>query len=139
MEMLKPAASDRGDISLSHGCSPLLGRDVKMGGSSSSVRHANAHLGALRIHLDNSEVASGHVVRGTIGLVVYEQINVGTTLNIESSGDMEVHFFTEDRDTTQRIPLRRSHHKSLCVSAGLCTLGLTESSLQGSTHYLSPS
>jgi hypothetical protein len=93
-----------------------------MGGSSSSAKNANARLGALRIHLDNSEVASGDTVRGTIGLVVNEQINLDT-INIEFSGDMEVHF-TEDnlKVGKQRIPQSHSDRKVIvCFSRPLYT------------------
>jgi hypothetical protein len=61
-----------------------------MGGGDSKL-NPNSHLGSLRIQLDNHEVVSGGELRGTIGLLVNEQISLDT-LHIEFTGEQAVHF-----------------------------------------------
>lgn len=79
-----------------------------MGGSSSST-NPNAHLGALRIQLENYEACSGEEIVGTVGLLVHEPIKADA-LHIEFSGDMEVRY-TEDSTKVGRMRIPISHHE----------------------------
>jgi hypothetical protein len=74
-----------------------------MGGSASNP---NSNLGVLRINLDTYEVSSGDYLYGTLGLIVYDNINTNC-FNIEFFGETEVSFTRlsttteDDKRTTQ--------------------------------------